>query len=297
MDYTGRFAPSPTGALHQGSLLTALASWLDARHHQGRWLLRIEDIDPPREVAGSADVILRDLDRLGLAWDGEPLYQSRRQGAYAEALTALIDAGLAYPCRCSRRDIQAMHPHIGPEGPVYPGHCRRQPARPGQGAAWRVLTEDVRSVFPDRIQGPQHIELGRDLGDFVIRRADGLWAYHLAVVIDDAHQGVTDILRGADLLRSSARHRHLQTLLGLPQPQLAHLPLLCGADGRKLSKQTGATALDLRHPGQALVQALTRLGQVPPRDGADDPQALLAAAVRDWDIGRVPRRLPACTGA
>lgn len=267
--YIGRFAPSPTGPLHAGSLVAALASWLDARAHGGQWLVRIEDVDPPRCVPGAAETIVQQLADCGLVSDGPVLWQSRRDSRYRQALDALVTQGLAYPCACTRADIaraqQALGWHKTRHGDlVYPGTCR--PDRGGLGGragrAWRlqVPTNAPLWHWHDRQAGPQHQDLALAVGDFVIQRADGLWAYQLAVVVDDADQGVTDVVRGLDLLDNTPRQQWLQRCLGLPTPRYLHTPLVMAADGQKLSKQNGAMALDTATPLQALAQAASALG-------------------------------------
>lgn len=256
--YIGRFAPSPSGPLHFGSLIAALGSWLDARARGGRWLLRMEDVDRARCSQAHADAILRALQAYGLDWDGEVMYQSHRHDAYAAALDGLIAAGHAYPCACSRREIadSALH---GIEGPVYPGTCRAgRQGRPTR--AWRVRTHDAPVCFDDRRSGRQCQRLESEIGDFVVKRADGPIAYQLAVVVDDAAQGVTDVVRGADLLASTARQIHLQRLLSLPTPRYAHLPVVLNTAGQKLSKQTRAPALPLPAQASVLAEALEFLG-------------------------------------
>ena len=240
--YRGRFAPSPTGLLHAGSLLTAVASCLDARRHGGEWWLRIEDLDPPREMPGASSRILATLEAFGFEWDGELVYQHDRHERYAAALERLIAAGVAYPCACTRKDIARVAVR-GIDGPVYPGTCRHGlPA--GQAArAWRLRVPAGPVRFIDRIVGEQVQDVARDVGDFVLRRADGLWAYQLAVVVDDADQGMTDIVRGADLLDSTPRQIVLMHALGVPVPRHAHVPLVVNAAGEKLSKQTLAPAI------------------------------------------------------
>jgi glutamyl-Q tRNA(Asp) synthetase len=288
--YRGRFAPSPTGALHFGSLVAALASWLDARAAGGQWLLRIEDIDTPRNRPGAADAICRMLERLGLHWDGPVCVQRLQLDAYRAALDALIAAGHAYPCTCTRTEVAAAATRTGIEGPVYPGTCRSG-LPPGRSArAWRLRVDDHAIAFDDRIRGRivQHLE--SDIGDFVVHRADGIFAYQLAVVVDDAAQGVTDVVRGADLLDSTPRQLWLQHLLGLPVPRHAHLPLALNADGQKLSKQTFAPTVDLIDDDAAvswLRRALAFLGQpLPPIDAGRDE--VLAHARDHWSITRVP---------
>jgi glutamyl-Q tRNA(Asp) synthetase len=280
--YVGRFAPSPTGALHAGSLVAALASWLDARVHRGRWLLRIEDTDGPRCVPGADHEILRQLSRLGLHTDEPPLWQSTRGAAYAQALDTLVAAGHAYPCGCTRKDIEAA---LGDAVPprhgelVYPGTCRD--GLHGKTArAWRVRcgTPDAPLVigWHDRRLGAQAQDVTHEVGDFVVRRADGLWAYQLAVVVDDAAQGITHVVRGEDLADNTARQIHLQRLLGLPTPAYLHTPLVRGADGEKLSKQNGATPIDLSDPLAALQAAGVVLG-LPPQAASSTTQWLDAA--------------------
>ena len=285
----GRFAPSPTGPLHFGSLVTALASFLEARRYGGEWLLRIEDVDVPRGTPGAADAILRALERHGLHWDGPVWYQSQRRDGHEAALERLSRAGLAYPCTCSRRELAAHSTHARDGSPIYPGHCRdgiRQPDRP---AAIRLRVADTPLAFQDALRGPFKQDLEREVGDFVIRRADGLFAYQLAVVVDDAAQGITQIVRGGDLLDSTPRQIYLQTLLGLPTPTYAHLPVAVDRHGHKLGKQTGAAPLDLDRPGLALMAALRFLGQDPPLELSGEPPAtILAWARAHWRLERVP---------
>lgn len=277
--YTGRFAPSPTGPLHAGSLVAAVASWVDARAHGGIWRVRIEDLDPPREMPGAASAILRTLEAHALHWDGEVLFQHTRQAAYEAAMETLRSRGQAYDCGCTRREIAAVAVQ-GPEGPVYPGTCRRG-LPPGKAPrALRVRTHDTPIVFTDRLQGPVRQCLETQTGDFVIRRADGLTAYQLAVVVDDAHQGITHVVRGVDLLRSTPRQIHLQRLLGLATPAYLHHPVILDAGGRKLSKQTHAPPVDDARPGENLAAALTFLGLPPPEPAP--PAQLLAWAAARW---------------
>lgn len=264
MTYTGRFAPSPTGPLHLGSLMAAVGSYLEAQAHGGRWLLRMEDLDPPREMPGAADSILRDLEALGFRWDGPVLYQSKRLTAYEEALDRLQHGGHLFPCACTRSEI-ADSAVAGIEGPVYAGTCRKGLAAGKTARALRVRVERGDVAFDDRLQGPIHQDIARDVGDFVVRRADGCHAYQLAVVVDDAWQKVTHVVRGADLLLSTPRQLYLQRLLGYPQPIYMHLPVLVNAAGEKLSKQTHAAPLDASHPAFALWQALGYLQQSPPQ--------------------------------
>ncbi|MBI1195232.1 MAG: tRNA glutamyl-Q(34) synthetase GluQRS [Gammaproteobacteria bacterium] len=284
--YVGRFAPSPTGPLHAGSLVAAVGSYLAARSVGGCWLLRIEDIDPPREMAGASDRILRSLEAHGLRWDGPVLFQSSRLEAYQAALDDLIARDLVYPCSCSRSELTASAA-IGAFGPVYPGHCRSGPRRPEGRYAWRVRTDNDLIAFEDRRVGRYGQRLEQEVGDFVVRRADGLFAYQLAVVVDDAWQGVTDVVRGEDLLDNTPRQILLQRLLGFLTPTYLHLPLVRDADGQKLSKQTFAEALDDAQVTGNLFAALHVLGLMPPADLRKAPASeWLAWAVAHW---RVPQ--------
>lgn len=283
----GRFAPSPTGPLHFGSLIAALGSFLEARRHGGEWLVRIEDVDAPRTAPGAAAAILRALERYGLHWDGPVVYQSQRTAHYRAALESLLDARLAYPCTCTRRELAS-----GPRGrdgaPIYPGTCRAGPRQPQRPHALRLQVTDALIRFRDAIQGEYGQRLEREVGDFVLRRADGLFTYQLAVVVDDAAQGVTQVVRGADLLDSTPRQMVLQRLLGLPTPDYAHLPVVVDARGDKLSKQTGAPPLDEQNPGPTLWAALRFLGQQPPPELAREPApAIIAWAVAHWDLAAV----------
>ena len=287
--YRGRFAPSPTGPLHFGSLIAAVGSYLEAKSRHGEWLVRMEDLDPPREMPGAADLILQTLDAYGFEWDGPVLYQSRCSDAYEAALEQLRRDGWLYPCNCTRREI-ADSAVRGIEGPVYPGTCRgRLPGR--EARAWRVQTTMQEILFADALQGQQSQVLERDIGDFVLKRADGLFAYQLAVVVDDAEQGITHIVRGADLLTSTPRQIWLQQRLGLPAPHYTHLPVATNAAGEKLSKQTLAPALDLSQPVPALWRTLKFLGQQPPVELTTGSLAeLWKWSFNHWDIGRVPQR-------
>lgn len=276
--YRGRFAPTPSGPLHFGSLVTALASYLDARAHQGEWLLRIEDVDPPREVQGAAAGILHSLKAHGFEWDGEVMYQSRRNVAYLEALTRLQGLGRVYPCTCSRRRIsESSRP--GVDGPVYPGTCRsRQPAVEG---ALRFLVAEQRVRFDDRLLGRVACNVERECGDFVLQRLDGVITYQLAVVVDDADQGVTHVVRGADLLTSTPRQILLQQALGHATPAYLHVPVVLDAQGYKLSKQTRAAALQDAEPLPALREAGRFLG-LPETGRVAGLKGWLAAAIRLW---------------
>lgn len=288
--YTGRFAPSPTGLLHIGSLLTAVASYADARSNGGKWLVRTEDLDPPREMPGAASHILHTLEAFGFEWDGEVAYQSRRYALYEETLCRLKTAGLVYPCYCSRKDWQAGA-RRGADGFVYNGRCRhpgQRPAPQGKQPAWRIRVPDRVIGFSDGIVGGYAQNLASDIGDFVLLRADGYWAYQLAVVADDAEQGVTHIVRGQDLLVSTPRQIYLQQCLGVPTPQYAHLPLLTNAQGQKWSKQTLAPALDLNRREQLLRQVFRYLN-LPEAPETDRPAELLDWAVAHWDMDKVPK--------
>jgi len=296
--YVGRFAPSPTGVLHAGSLVAALASWLDARAHGGRWLLRIEDVDTPRCVPGADAEILRQLSLCKLLPDEPPCWQSAGGARYQVALDRLAAAGLAYPCACSRKDIEAALAQAGALPPrhgerVYPGTCRAG-LRGRSGRAWRLRTDapggaDTWITWTDRRLGAQQQNLSQAVGDFVLHRADGLWAYQLAVVVDDAEQGVTDVVRGEDLADNTPRQIHLQRALGLPTPRHLHTPLVLAADGQKLSKQNGAAPLDLAEPLAALRQAASALGLPPSLPGTTLPD-WLAAATRAWPHGPQRRK-------
>ena len=287
--YIGRFAPSPTGLLHIGSLLTALASYADARANGGKWLVRMEDLDPPREMAGAAEHILRTLEAFGFEWDGEVAYQSRRNGLYQEALGRLKSEGLVYPCYCSRKDWQAAAT-AGADGFVYNGRCRVPAQRPeanGKMPAWRIAVPNRIIGFQDEIVGYYAQNLAHDIGDFVLLRADGFWAYQLAVVADDAEQGITHIVRGQDLLVSTPRQIYLQQCLGANTPHYAHLPLLVNAQGQKWSKQTLAPALDLNRR-EALLRQVMRYLNLPDAPEVDRPEELLAWTVSHWDIRTIP---------
>lgn len=287
--YRGRFAPSPTGPLHFGSLIAALGSFLCARHAGGEWLLRIEDIDPPREVAGATDDIRRTLERHALEWDGAVLYQSARSEAYEAALEQLRINGWLYDCSCTRSEI-AARARRGPFGLIYPGTCRSGPLSSREHRSLRVRTHERPIRFTDLLQGPQAQCLQETSGDFVVRRADGLYAYQLAVVIDDAEQGITDIVRGADLLDSTPRQIHLQQLLDQPTPRYLHLPIAVNALGEKLSKQTHAPPLDDGHASGNLWRALTFLGQAPPAElQRSRPHELLAWAQQEWRLETIPQ--------
>jgi glutamyl-Q tRNA(Asp) synthetase len=285
--YIGRFAPSPTGALHAGSLVAALASWLDARAHGGRWLVRIEDIDTPRCVPGASERILAQLQACALLPDERPTFQSQRGDLYGAALDRLLASGLAYACGCSRQEIAREQAARGitrqrHAALPYPGTCRhglngREPR------AWRLRTDKTPQPvrWTDRHAGPQAQDVEKDVGDFVLLRADGLWAYQFAVVIDDALQGVTDVVRGQDLLDNTPRQIVLQRALSVPTPRYLHTPLVTAPGGEKLSKQNGAAPFDETRPAEALCRAAARLG-LPPGNAGRSPAELLAAWVDGW---------------
>jgi glutamyl-Q tRNA(Asp) synthetase len=285
-DYVGRFAPSPTGPLHAGSLATALGSRLDALAHRGRWLLRIEDLDPPREQPGAAAHILDTLQALGFRSDGEIVFQSQRHTGYQAAFERLQQAGHLYGCACTRREIadsltrrglpRERHGEL-----IYPGTCREGLAAGRAPRAWRVRVDHRPIVWRDRgCPGDRVDDLAASVGDFVLRRADGLWAYQLAVVVDDAAQGVTDVVRGDDLLEATPRQVHLQALLGLPRPRWLHLPVITDSKGEKLSKQNGAPAIDASRGLVVLEAALVHLGL--PRTGAASIETFWARATAAW---------------
>jgi glutamyl-Q tRNA(Asp) synthetase len=283
--YVGRFAPSPTGPLHFGSLVAAVASWLDARAQGGEWLVRIEDVDEPRTVPGAADEILRALDAFGLSWDGPVVRQSERTGRYREALESLAGRGLVYRCRCSRREI-ADSALRGIDGMIYPGTCRTLGLGAGTDGADRLRVPEGTVEFTDRVMGRVAQDVRREIGDFVLRRRDGLFAYQLAVVVDDADQGITDVVRGADLLLSTPRQIVVQRSLGLPQPRYLHVPVATTPAGEKLSKQTGAAPVDARRASGLLGEALAFLGQPAPEPAA--PATMLRAALAGWRPARIP---------
>jgi len=282
--YIGRFAPTPSGHLHFGSLVAALASYLDARAVGGRWLLRMEDLDPPREEPGAQAAILKALESYGFEWDGEMVRQSERHAAYAEVLDRLFNQGLAYACTCSRKQLEPYHG-------IYPGLCRN--AGHGQeDAAIRLRVPELEYRFTDRVQGEFRQHLGRDVGDFVIRRRDGLYAYQLAVVLDDAWQGVTDIVRGADLLDSTPRQLYLQELLGLPQPRYLHVPLITQPDGHKLGKSYRSPPLAADQATPLLLRALRALGQKTDSEMVHaNPREVLSWGIEHWDALLIPRTL------
>ncbi|MES9862496.1 MAG: tRNA glutamyl-Q(34) synthetase GluQRS [Candidatus Thiodiazotropha sp. LLP2] len=279
--YRGRFAPSPTGSLHFGSLVAAVGSFLDARHYSGEWLVRIEDLDRTREVAGAASSILNSLENFGFYWDGEITYQSHRTDLYAEVVDRLLSLGLAYPCSCSRKTIQAQAV-LGDEGPIYPGTCRSGPIDRDMQHSIRVMTQDMEITIQDRVQGSYSQNLAQEIGDFVIRRSDGFHAYQLAVVIDDAMQKITHVVRGTDLLSSSPRQRYLQQLLGFSKPNYLHLPLAIDHTGRKLSKQDKDAPVDPKHPMDSLLLALEFLRQPLPPERPTTLDELWHWSINAW---------------
>ncbi len=295
--HRGRFAPTPSGPLHIGSLAAAVASYLDARSRGGEWLVRMEDLDGPRVRPAAEDEILRTLEAAGLGWDGAVMRQSERGEAYRAALEKLREAGLVYPCLCSRREIaDSALPGAQGGAPRYPGTCRGRSWREaegsggGRGAAWRMRTGDEPVSFDDRLRGAQRSRLEPEAGDFVLRRADGIVSYQLAVVVDDAAQGVTSVVRGADLLDSTFRQIYLQDALGLRRPEYLHIPVVAGEDGEKLSKQTRAHPVRRETLGEALRAALSFLGHAPPEElrgcGVEE---LLRWAIPAWSVARLPR--------
>jgi glutamyl-Q tRNA(Asp) synthetase len=287
--YIGRFAPSPTGSLHLGSLLAAVGSFIDAHSRGGRWLVRMEDLDQARVVPGSADEILRSLEAFGLIWDGEVAYQSRRTHLYTEALEALRASGHTFECSCSRRELTTEgeppeEASARTTGTAYPGSCREGPRRPGDTATRFRIDASETIVFDDRLQGPIALEMGR-LGDVIVRRRDSVLAYQLAVVVDDALQGITDVVRGADLLESTGWQIALQRALRLRNPGYAHLPLLLErtGSGEKLSKSRRSAALDASHASEEITRVLRLLGLSPPAELAGAaPPTVLAWATSRW---------------
>ena len=295
-NYTGRFAPSPTGPLHFGSLVAAVASYCDAKANAGKWLLRMEDLDKPREVAGAADDILRTLQAFGFEWDDQIVYQSKRSEAYEHALQNLKNQSVIYPCSCSRKEIVDSSILIGIEGAIYPRTCYTKTVffkhnlTPSINAAYRAVVLDKTIGFMDAIQGKIVQNLARDIGDFIIKRADGLFAYQLAVVVDDAEQNITHIVRGADLLDSTPRQIYLQQLLGLTTPNYAHVPVAVNAQGEKLSKQTLAQPISVSAAAQQLFNALSFLGQNPPMQLQNFAlNEIWQWAIVDWQLASIPR--------
>lgn len=301
MSYIGRFAPSPTGPLHFGSLIAAIASYCDAKSHGGKWLVRMEDLDKPREIAGAADTILRQLAAFGFEWQDEVVYQSQRTALYENALEKLKQSGHIYPCICSRKEIADAATASGIEGVIYPKTCYKKWLQSSTSeistsaslmdtGSQRIHVEDTQKIgFSDAIQGNISQHLATDVGDFILKRADGLFAYQLAVVVDDAAQGITHIVRGADLLASTPRQIFLQQLLGLQTPHYAHVPVAVNNAGEKLSKQTLAKPLDANFASHLIAEALQFLGQNPPADLAKNSLAdIWQWAFSNWTIAQVP---------
>jgi len=289
--YRGRFAPSPTGPLHFGSLIAAVGSFLEARAKGGEWHLRMEDVDAPRCSQAAADAILHALEAFGFAWDGEVVWQSQRTEAYRAAFDQLLAAGHVFPCACTRKELADSA--LTADGTVlYPGTCRAG-LPPGKTArSWRARVDAASVIFDDAIQGRITSDLAQEAGDFIVLRADGLFAYQLAVVVDDAAAGMTHVVRGADLLMSTPRQMFLHQCLGLPTPAYAHLPVVVNAAGEKLSKQTLAAPLDISRPGPALFAALKFLGQMPPAELAQmDCDSVWDWAKSHWQLQRVPQQL------
>ena len=279
--YRGRFAPSPTGPLHFGSLVAAVGSYLDARHHRGEWLLRVEDIDTPREVPGATDDILRTLELLGMTWDGPVTYQSRRTRLYDEALAQMRQQGHLYDCGCTRKDIA--------NSTTYPGTCRKGLPAGRSPRSMRVIVGNAAIRLQDRLQPDLHQQLKVDIGDFIVRRADKLFAYQLAVVVDDAEQQINHVVRGADLLESTPRQIYLQQLLGLPTPAYLHLPVASDASNAKLSKQSFARRISVDDTHSAVLDALRFLHQPLPDTPQDaSREELWQWAADHWDLGAIP---------
>lgn len=281
--YCGRFAPTPSGPLHFGSMVAAIGSFCDARASEGSWHVRIDDIDTPRVVRGVADHILRTLEAFKLEWDGRPVYESRNRDAYHSALHVLREAGRVFACACSRREISDAG-IAGLEGPVYPGTCRDgpRPGRPVRSLRLRV-EEGSTTSFTDELQGKISQELAAEVGDFVVYRSDGIFAYHLACVVGDAHQNITHVVRGADLIDSTPRQIYLQRLLNLPTPSYLHLPVATNSRGEKLSKQTRATPVDPASAGQTISTVLGFLGQQPPAELANwSASEAIEWAINNW---------------
>jgi glutamyl-Q tRNA(Asp) synthetase len=281
-DYRGRFAPSPTGPLHFGSLVAAVGSYLDAKHHNGKWLVRIEDLDTPRTIKGAANEILSTLNAYGLHWDEEIIYQSQRTAAYEEAFHRLKEAGVVYPCACSRKEIADSALQRGDEL-IYPGTCRNGIAQGKTARAWRIRVNDTTIRFIDQLQKNITQNLATEVGDFVVLRADGLFAYQIAVVTDDAFQGITHIVRGADLLYSTPRQICLQRLLGLTSPAYMHLPVAVNSQGDKLSKQNLARPVEINSAASTLFDVLMFLRQQPPTElQLSTPEQILVWAIANW---------------
>ncbi len=289
--YRGRFAPSPTGPLHFGSLVAAVGSYLEAKSNHGEWLVRIENLDPLREVPGASREILKTLDALGMEWDGEVIYQNQRHNAYRTALAIIERQNLVYRCSCSRKEIADSAP-MGIDGAVYPGTCRERSFSEGYTGAWRIKTDNTLIEFNDAFLGPVRQRLENDIGDFVLRRADGIYAYQLAVVVDDAEQGVSHVVRGEDLLNSTPRQIYLQRLLHYPTPSYLHLPVVVNAQGEKLSKQNRAAPVNASDAVPQLMRAIRFLGQSPPAELMEsDVASFWMWATKNWKPRMIPRTM------
>lgn len=290
MSYCGRFAPTPSGPLHLGSLLTALASYLQARSQSGQWLIRMDDLDEPRNVKGADSEILHQLESHGLYWDSSPRYQSAHLAEYTHALRLLQQQNLLYPCICTRADL-ADNSLIGPDGPIYCGTCRAlKPTNPQH--SLRIRVHDLNIEYVDGWQGRQHRNLIGDIGDFVVQRNDGQIAYQLACAVDESAQGISEVVRGSDLLGSTFRQRYLQQILGAPSPQYRHLPVLVDANQRKLSKQNHAAALTAGEASNNLMHCLQLLAQKPPPDlSGAPPQEIIDWAITHWHCSHVPEKM------
>lgn len=284
----GRFAPTPSGPLHFGSLVAALASYCHSKSQQGQWLLRIDDVDTPRVVKGSDRQILQVLEAFGFEWDGAVMYQSDQFECYESRLSDLIELGHSYACECSRRTLKQAGAKTGPMGTIYPGICRSKNLTAAEHSIRIHTASDTTSGFTDRVFGPIELNIREQVGDFVLRRADGIYAYHLAVVVDDAQQGINHIVRGADLLQSTCLHIYLQQVLGLPEPEYLHIPLIKNIRGGKLSKQAGATAVDTTHASALLVSAMHFLGQsIEPDMDQAGPGEVISQAIKVWDPANI----------
>lgn len=288
--YKGRYAPSPTGPLHFGTLVAAVGSYLQAKCQQGQWLMRIEDVDTTRSVIGAADNMLQTFEAFGFEWDGEVIYQSERTELYEQALIALSEKGLVYPCTCSRKKISADIIEGAAAG-IYNGKCRLRTLPLDEQHALRIRVEDTRITFDDAVMGRVTQQLDTHCGDFIIKRRDGLFAYQLAVVVDDALQGITEVVRGADLLDSTARQIYLQQQLGYAQPHYLHLPLVIDENQKKLGKSTGGATLDSTQPVKSLFAALSHLGQQPPTElETTDLHSFWQWAIEHWNIRHIPQQ-------
>ena len=285
--YRGRFAPSPTGRLHFGSLVAAVGSYLQARRAQGKWLVRIEDLDPPRAVPGAAEQILTTLQAFGFIWDEPVVYQSARTELYEQALRTLIERGQCYRCSCTRSELQALHGGVADNSEElrYPGYCVNGPLRAQGPHAWRLRVPEDPICFRDGLQGEHCLDLHDSIGDFIVKRRDGWFAYQLAVVVDDDAQGITEVVRGADLLLNTPRQIALQRALGMHTPDYMHLPLVTDAHGHKLAKSTAAAPIDDNQTGQTLWQALRILRQAPPPElQSEAPRVIWQWATSHWNV-------------